>query len=86
MNEITRCLDCDKHDIGYQKLTNSEIIQNILNPDKSEMNECDKSENNYRGISYAELKTVFFKCIIGLRCKWKPIKPKYVYYVEFVIL
>lgn len=68
MNEIIRCLDYDKRDIDYKKLTNSEIIQNILNLDKSEMNECDKLENNYRGISYAELKTVFFKCIIGLRC------------------
>lgn len=61
----------------YQKLTEDEIIQNVLKPEKLEANECDDDPLD----SHAEGKSMFSKYI-----NWSEMQPKYFYYVEFVIL
>lgn len=41
--------------LGYEELICDKIIQNILNPKKSEGDEYDESRNEYSGVSHAEV-------------------------------
>lgn len=39
-------LDCNSNYIGYQKLTDNKVIENVLNLEKSDADECDKQGND----------------------------------------
>lgn len=43
-----------------------EIIQNVLNTEKSEVNECEEVEDDDPEVSHAEVQTTVSKCINDL--------------------
>lgn len=49
--KITDWLHCDKNVICYEELMDNEIIKNALKSEKPGANECDKSRNDYSGVS-----------------------------------
>lgn len=50
--KITDWLNCDKNVICYEELMDNEIIKNILKSEKPGADECDKSRNDYSGVSH----------------------------------
>lgn len=62
-DEVTDCFYSDQNDIDYQKLINDEVIQNILNPAKLKVDECNESGNYDPRVSHTELKTMMSKNI-----------------------
>lgn len=52
---------------GYKKLTDGEIIQNILWAKKSEADECDETGNDEAKVNHAGVKTMLSSPLIVLR-------------------
>lgn len=52
--------------LSYEELICDKIIQNILNPKKSEGDKYDESRNEYSGVSHAEGQTMHSLCALSI--------------------